>query len=304
MSAAAFLARLAPDVATTFQTYDDRAERSSLARILHGDLDRHLWRLNDLNATDAGVFVMVNCGDGRGRRAENVISIRALVLDLDGPPLAPVTACPVHPDIIVESSPGRFHCYWLVSGCALDRFGVLQKALAAKFNGDPVVVDRCRVMRLPGFYHRKAEPFLTRIIYLREGPPHHVDDLVARLDLSLSVPEPPPQQQPTKARASARPLKLDNATPVYFRSALDRAAQAIKTAAKGRQNYTLNREAFSIGQLVAAKAIPESTARRVLFDAAAGMFNHDPNRPWTAVQITRMVDRCFAQAASKPRRVA
>jgi hypothetical protein len=37
--------------------------------------------------------------------------------------------------------------------------------LAHKFNGDKSVSDLARVMRLPGFYHRKTDtPFLTRLV--------------------------------------------------------------------------------------------------------------------------------------------
>ena len=46
----------------------------------------------------------------------------------------------------------------------LDQFESVQKTLIARFDGDPAVHDLPRVMRLPGFYHHKHEPFLVRII--------------------------------------------------------------------------------------------------------------------------------------------
>ena len=51
----------------------------------------------------------------------------------------------------------------LVSDVKLDEFTDLQQALIARFNGDPKVSDLPRVLRLPGFYHRKGDPFLVRI---------------------------------------------------------------------------------------------------------------------------------------------
>src|SRR5208283_4699107 len=119
--------------------------------------------LTRLNGQGAGIFIMVNAGDLKGRTQENVVSVRAVFVDLDGSPLQPVKDAPFKPHIVVESSPGRYHAYWMVSDCPLEQFTLIQKALARKFNGDPKVNDLCRVLRLPGFYHRKAEPFMTRI---------------------------------------------------------------------------------------------------------------------------------------------
>jgi hypothetical protein len=57
----------------------------------------------------------------------------------------------------------------------------LQKDLAARFSGDPKVCDLPRVMRLPGFYHRKAAPFLTRIISCSDAPPIPFEQFLERM---------------------------------------------------------------------------------------------------------------------------
>lgn len=112
----------------------------------------------------AGIFVMINRGDGMGRRAENVIGVRAHFVDLDGAPLKPVLEAPLRPNIIVETSPGRYHVYWIVDGIGLQEFWYFQRELARRFGGDPKVKDLPRVMRVPGFFHLKEAPFLVRII--------------------------------------------------------------------------------------------------------------------------------------------
>jgi hypothetical protein len=132
--------------------------------VLHGSLDENAEDLSRLNARGAGVFVTVNETDGEGRKTENIIRVRAQFVDLDGAPLEPVLEHPLGPSITIESSPGRYHAYWLVDDCPLAEFKHAQQRLAAHFNGDPSVCDLPRVMRLPGFFHRKAEPFITRII--------------------------------------------------------------------------------------------------------------------------------------------
>ena len=104
-----FLNALEPNGHFTFQTFDDRksGKNSSLARVLHGTLAEHANALTDLNNRGAGVFVTVNKTDLRGRKLENIVSVRALFVDLDGAPLTPILDSQVEPNIIVESSPGR-----------------------------------------------------------------------------------------------------------------------------------------------------------------------------------------------------
>lgn len=164
--AKAFLNALDPTGTFTFQTFDDDKERkdSRLARILHGTLDQHLPTLTQLQQQGAGVFVMVNEGDGKGRSTTNVLRVRAHVLDLDGAPLEPAMKSDLPPHIVVESSPQKWHAYWLIEDCPLGEFKARQRALAARFKGDMAICDLPRVMRLPGFWHQKDTPFQTRLI--------------------------------------------------------------------------------------------------------------------------------------------
>lgn len=185
-----FLTLLAEGEPVTFQTFDDgEGKTPALARILHGTLEQHAATLARLNAQGAGVFIMVNRGDLQGRKAENITGIRALFVDLDGSPLEPVLAAGVEPHVTVESSPGRFHAYWLVDDCPLERFTPLQAALAVKFDSDPKVKDLPRVMRLPGFWHQKGEPFQTQILSENPAQPYGFDDLAARLELNNASPQ-------------------------------------------------------------------------------------------------------------------
>lgn len=171
-----FLDLIAPGELVTFQTFMDRPKADSHYaaatgrgpqnpnRIQHGELSQHSSTLAQLNEQGAGIFFMVNQGDQKGRKKENVVRVRAVFVDLDGAPLGPVMASSMKPHITVESSPGRYHAYWLVKDCPLDHFTQLQAALAIKFNSDPAVKDLPRVMRLPGFFHQKNGAFMTRIL--------------------------------------------------------------------------------------------------------------------------------------------
>jgi hypothetical protein len=168
-----FVKMLAPDGLITFQTFDDDKVRKnkSLARVFHGTLDQYYEELSKLQQQGAGVFVMVNQGDGiihsgykTCRTGINVVAVRAVFADLDGAPLEPVLKA-LSPDIVIESSSERFHAYWITDDCPLGEFTPRQKQIALKFSSDPKVCDLPRVMRLPGFWHQKDTPFMTRIIY-------------------------------------------------------------------------------------------------------------------------------------------
>lgn len=174
-----FLDALAPEGAVTFQTFDDSAaKRREMAQVMHGTLDECAIRLQRLNDAGAGVFVTVNETDGRGREYSNIVRVRALFVDLDGAPIEPVRDGPLAPHLVVESSPGRWHAYWLVEGVALEQFRPLQRGLIARFGGDKVCVDLPRVMRLPGFVHRKAEPFQTRVADYNALPPYSLAEVL------------------------------------------------------------------------------------------------------------------------------
>ena len=152
-----FLQALGCNNNTRFRTFDD-AKRGIIPKCYSA---MEFDKLADENLKGAGVFVIVN--ETTGDKDSDVIRVRALFADLDGAPLEPVLEG-LKPHIMVESSPGRYHAYWLVSDCQLDQFKERQQAIAARFNGDKSIINLSRVMRLPGFIHHKKEPFVTRII--------------------------------------------------------------------------------------------------------------------------------------------
>lgn len=196
---------LAPMGLFTFQTFDDsEAKREPLAHLLHGSLDDHAFRLERLNAEGAGVFVAVNESDGKGRKYGNIKRVRALFVDLDGSPLQPVRDGPLAPHVIVESSADRWHAYWLVEACALPDFKPLQRGLAHRFKGDKSVIDLPRVMRLPGFWHQKQQPFKTRVAEINEFPPYAMADTLKAFGWSTPADAEPKPDAPKASGAVAQ----------------------------------------------------------------------------------------------------
>jgi hypothetical protein len=193
-----FLELLDPDAEQfTFQTFDDSPAKSeALAKVYHGSLDELSAPLATLQAAGAGVFITVNETDLQGRKNTNIVRVRACFVDLDGAPLQPVLACRLEPHVIVESSPERWHVYWIVADLALNQFTPVQKAIIARFGGDKAVHDLPRVMRLPGYIHQKGAAFLTHIHGVSDRMPYSAEQILA------AFPPPAPK---TATKPSSRP---------------------------------------------------------------------------------------------------
>ena len=230
----------------TFQTFDDNADRKdkALTRQFYGTLDQHAQALHALNARGAGVYVTVNQTDGNGRTAKNIKAVRALFVDFDSiDESRPVRlqASPVPPTVIVESSKGKHHAYWVVDGIALDEFSVCQKQLIAYFSStgdtpDKAVHDLPRVMRLPDFIHAKvkdgvASPrFVSRVVHVGE-----IVDLFAILAwLDVKAGELP-----------LAPAK--SAAPIIRQAAqTDTASQFVRQHAHGAWQFALSRLGYRL----------------------------------------------------------
>jgi AAA domain/Primase C terminal 2 (PriCT-2) len=169
-AAAAFLSALDPKTDKfTFQTFDDDYDRKdpALAKVLHGTLPERWDELCRLNAKGAGIFTTINETNLKGRSANDVVRVRALFVDCDEPGPRPEWHLPPH--VQVESSPDKWHGYWLVKDCELDYFKTVQGLLIQHYGSDPAIKDLPRVMRLSGFFHQKVKdgkrsmPFRTRL---------------------------------------------------------------------------------------------------------------------------------------------
>jgi hypothetical protein len=147
-----------------FRTFDDDKARSrpNLTRNLSGAIETLSSELAAMNGAGAGIFFVVNEG---GHRDDEITRICAVFVDTDGAELDPIMRCELEPHLVVETSPGRWHVYWLVDGLNADEFRALQAALAARFDTDPSVTNPSRVMRLPGFNHRKGRPHPVKLIH-------------------------------------------------------------------------------------------------------------------------------------------
>jgi putative DNA primase/helicase len=151
----------------TFQIFSKEVDGNSQSEIIHGRLTPTLLRkLKTLSLNGATVTMMINRGDLKGRKATNVTKVIAVFVDSDGTcKLSTLKSAPIMPHLIVKTSPGHYHAYWLLKGMPLTEFKPVQISLARMFNTDASVNDLPRVMRLPGTINwSHAKPFLVKEI--------------------------------------------------------------------------------------------------------------------------------------------
>jgi len=235
-----FIRMLAGDSLTTFQTLPDYPNSNGLRPlIVHGPLLAHHELLINANRQGHAITIMVNEGDGKGRRAGNVVRVRAVFVDLDGASLQPIRDAPFRPHMIVESSPRKYHVYYLVDGLPWHLFPRVQRALAAKFSGDPAVCDLSRVMRLPGFYHKKATPFASRLIEVHYHPHYSTDEILTFANIDRATIE-------TSSRRIDRPGSILTVVPA--RVGAEESRNCILTSLAG----TMRRRGMSAAAICAA----------------------------------------------------
>ncbi|MDN7701325.1 phage/plasmid primase, P4 family [Burkholderia semiarida] len=175
----------------TFQLFDKRTNTSRIAHLkLTGAI---LDTLCNANRTGSNIAMMINQGDGKGRTAENVTGVTAVFIDTDGAcTLEKVLASLVPPHLVVESSPGKFHAYWLIDGLPLGLFRNVQKQLAQRYGTDESVCDLPRVMRVPGMRNWKyrSSTYATIIHHDQEATPIPWRDFFIRMDLVAPTRKP------------------------------------------------------------------------------------------------------------------
>lgn len=151
----------------TFQTFDDDKNRKDRRLAQIWSLSEPNDELCELQRAGAGLFVTVNETNGKGRKSEHIIRIRAIWQEDDE---GFEGTFPIPPSLVVLTSEGKFQRYWFVADDWLadeqgraDFAGVMRR-MVQDYGCDPAAKDIARVLRAPGSWHLKGEPQLVQII--------------------------------------------------------------------------------------------------------------------------------------------
>lgn len=262
-----FLAELSGRL--TFQTFDDRKtdEGRHLARVLHST-----EQLVELNGRGAGIFVMINEGDGHGRELKNVQRVRAFTSDFDNPDAPPPAHLPLEESIRVETSRGKYQLWWLLEdGIALtnEEFNAQQEAIAAAVGSE---LKDCkglnRVHRIPGFTHWKGVPFISRLLKVT-GHRYSLEDIRQAFPVVTQAPETRPEMRLTLPTID-RPKTAQETRRKYALTALGRAAGELAAMSENSgRNIKLNEVAYVAFRRVAGGHLTEAEVIESLTTAAS-----------------------------------
>jgi hypothetical protein len=178
----------------------------------HNGYDSAEEQLRERNK-GAGIFFTVNELDeeldpGRHRTGKMVVGYRATFMDDDVPRDEARDDFPITPSLVVQSSPGKYHYYWLIQeprSVDKDEWQRVQNGLINRYDGDKQARDLTRYLRLPGFNHMKNPDLPFETEWSGEGevytwgeimdnfPPEEA--VVSKADGSVSSAESKPVNQ-------------------------------------------------------------------------------------------------------------
>lgn len=156
-----------------FSAIDDKRSNKPPLHFHEGyNLDRTqiLEQLHDKNSTTYGIFFCVNeinreLDPQRYRTSKMLKKLRAVWADDDKIRAEPRDDFPIPPNVIVETSKGKYHYYWLTTTDNKDEWGGVMNSIASTYDCDGNAKDLVRVLRVPGFLHNKRDAFKS-IAYL------------------------------------------------------------------------------------------------------------------------------------------
>lgn len=199
-----------PDTVMNWRVIND-TDKATAAHNYRGSLIEQWSNLVDYNNRGWGVFSCINAMDGNGNELSNVHHIRAQCVDLDNPLSSAdsyqraINTYP-QPHFAVQTSPNKYHLYWLVQPYSGNEYySGLQRKLRQLYDGDKSVIDATRVLRVPGFYHLKVEPFLVTCWGIHNGaqwPVQAISDSLQHINTFEHVSQRAPLGDPEMAAPS------------------------------------------------------------------------------------------------------
>lgn len=160
-----YLKLLDPDASKfLFACYDYR--KIERGKQIYATIRAASKKLEEFNDGVFCVYVTVNETDGPQRKKQNIKRCRAIWVEDDNKVEKPRSDWPIEPSLIVESSPGKFHYYWFTSTTKVDEWNAVMATMVNEYGCDNKAKDIARVLRLPGFMHKKNldEPYLCKIV--------------------------------------------------------------------------------------------------------------------------------------------
>lgn len=158
-----------------YATVPDKEDDNGKFYHYHSPFEDCKHHLKNDNAINRGVFFCVNELDRtldpqRKRTKKMFVRARAVWVEDDEKRVTARTDWPIPPNLIVNSSPGKFHYYWLTSTDDVQEWDGVMNTMVNEHGSDNQAKDIARVLRLPGFNHCKKEPHEVTYVEGRKKP--------------------------------------------------------------------------------------------------------------------------------------
>jgi hypothetical protein len=161
------------------------------------------WALERSKEEGREVYFCAHLLNGKRRIKKYAAAVKTLWGDLDG---AAVPNESLTPTAVVESSPGRFHCYWrLTDAIPPETAENLNRRIARKIEADPSGFDLSQLLRVPGTINHKHEDCPTVTVRDLNG---NLEYTPAELEQILPVIDEPPAADSLQSDEDEPPVAL------------------------------------------------------------------------------------------------
>lgn len=150
------------------------------------DPEMRAW-MDGMQHAGFAIHVTVQEMLGHDRKAENLKRIRVVFAEMDQPQAAP---WPVDPSFSVNTSPDKWHHYWLVQNMDPLTFRGIMQRMVDSYGSDQGVIDYSRVLRLAGTLHLKGAPYRVGLV-LWTGEHYPAQNLVSAFPPVVRAPRVP-----------------------------------------------------------------------------------------------------------------
>lgn len=296
----------AEEIPLTWQTFPDTKNGNhQLTLIRHGSLKKYGKRLDNINQQGGGVFVTVNETDLKGRSKNSIMKVRALWADLDEKDAKAhfnLDDLPIRPTIVVKSGHGT-HLYWVLTEPieatqeVKDRIEALLKDIQrtlAEFGADKKVCEVSRVMRFPGFFNRKAEPFPLVSILPANGLRYTEDEIREAFSMGGKEAGALPRRMETKETTGSE------ISPQWYLAEPDKirlATHYLKTCPPAISGKGGHPATFKAAMMAGpGHELDEATTLTLLRE----VYNPRCEPPWPEKDLAHKVHDAFKNAKDKP----
>lgn len=253
-----------------------------------------LAELESRNREGFDIYVMVN--PGKAINNDSVEGFSCLFVDVDKPEQFNQAAFELlpRPSITVNSKAGN-HYYWLIETEpkeAQDQWIEAENALVKTLGADKWAKNLCRVLRVPGFAHRKGDMTSGFIVgcSVADQPLYKLSDLSEAIKRTSK--QAPPQASPEQALGFVDWLKAQGKTAQEVRAR--EITEWASTLEAGSRNDLITKAAWILGRYGRLEQPQTLEALMSGYSASGGT---DESK--TLKDITRQFEKGFA-AADKP----